>query len=101
MANNGLPGHVAGTSALPPKADVVGGIRVERRIEINQVNALGRDAVAENLEIVAVVERLHPASPVTSSQVGIIAKRSPRSIGDTETVAAVELARQTRMERGE
>ena len=26
MANNGLPGHVAGTSALPPGADLPGGI---------------------------------------------------------------------------
>ncbi len=56
LANNRLPGHVTGTPALPPKADVVGGFRVERRIEIDQVNALGRDAIAENLVIVAVIE---------------------------------------------
>ncbi len=48
-------------SAYPPTSDIIGlgDIRVERRIEIDQVNALGRDAVAENLEIVTVVERLH------------------------------------------
>ena len=49
MANNGPPDHVACTSALPLTADIVGGFRVERRIEIYRVNALGRDAVAENL----------------------------------------------------
>ncbi len=37
------------TTALPLTADIIGGIRVERRIEIDQVNALGRDAIAENL----------------------------------------------------
>ncbi len=37
------------TTALPLTADIIGGFRVERRIEIDQVNALGRDAVAENL----------------------------------------------------
>jgi len=26
MANNGLPGHVAGTSALPPTADIENGM---------------------------------------------------------------------------
>ncbi len=59
---------VRGTSALPATADIGPthrGIRVERRIEIDQVNALGRDAVAEGLEAVAVVERLHRASPLT------------------------------------
>ncbi len=45
------------TTAFPLIADVIGGIRVERRIEIDQVNALGRDAIAENLEVVAVVAR--------------------------------------------
>ena len=49
LANNGLPGHVACTSALPLTAAIISGFRVERRIEIDQVNALGRDAVAENL----------------------------------------------------
>ncbi len=42
-------GHASDHDRFPPIADVVGGIRVERRIEINQVNALGRDAIAENL----------------------------------------------------
>ncbi len=46
-------------SAYPPTSDIVSGVRVEGRIEVDQVNALGRDAVAENLEIVTVVERLH------------------------------------------
>ncbi len=33
---------------FPPLiADVVGSIRVERRIEVDQVNALGRDALAD------------------------------------------------------
>ncbi len=34
-------------TALPPRADAVGRTRVERRIEIDQVNALGCDAIAE------------------------------------------------------
>ena len=37
------------TTPFPQEADVVGCIRVERRIEVDQVNALGRDAIAENL----------------------------------------------------
>ncbi len=49
LATNGLPGHVASTSASPLTADVIGGFRVERRIELDQVNALVRDIVAENL----------------------------------------------------
>ncbi len=61
-------------SAYPPTSDIIGigGIRIERRIEIDQINALGRDAVAENLEVVAVVEGLHRASPLTSWPVPII-----------------------------
>ncbi len=45
MATNGLPGHVASTSASPLTADIIGGVRVERRIEIDQVNVLGPDVV--------------------------------------------------------
>ncbi len=51
-------GHASDHNRFPPIADIVGGIRVERRIEIDQVNALGRDAVAENREVVAVVQSL-------------------------------------------
>ena len=36
------------TSAVGSKADNIGGIRGERRIEIDQASALGRDAVAEH-----------------------------------------------------
>ncbi len=48
-----------GMTGIGYKQTLVEGIRFERRIEIDQVNALGRDVVAENLEVVAVVERLH------------------------------------------
>ncbi len=37
--------HASDHDRFPP--DILGGIRVERRIEIYQVNALGRDAIAE------------------------------------------------------
>ncbi len=43
---------------MPATADIDPthcGIRVERRIEIAQVNALGRDAVAKILEVVAII----------------------------------------------
>ena len=59
---------IRGTSALPATADIGPthrGIGVERRVEIDQVNALGLDAIAENLEVVAVVEGLHRANPLT------------------------------------
>ena len=58
----GLGRGCDGLAFLPfrrAKQDIIGSIRVERRIEIYQVNALGRDAIAENLEVIAVVERLH------------------------------------------
>ncbi len=58
MATSGGSATHPITIASPLIADVMGGIRVERRIEINQVNALGRDAIAEGLEVAAVVERL-------------------------------------------
>ena len=45
------------------RQDVIGGIRAERRIEIYQGNALGRDAVAENLKIVARPPEAGAAAP--------------------------------------
>ena len=56
---------IRGTSALPPKADIgptYCGIRVERRIEIDQVNALGRDAVAESLPMAGYTQATTPVS---------------------------------------
>ncbi len=43
---------VRGTSASPATADIGPthrGVRVEQRIEVDQIDALGRDAIAENL----------------------------------------------------
>src|SRR5208283_4073819 len=38
---------------------VVGGLAVERRIEVNQVNALVVNAAAQDVEVVAIVEPVH------------------------------------------
>ncbi len=77
--SNGSATHPI-TTALPLTADVVSGIRVERRIEIDQANAIGRDTIAEILEIVAVVER-NPEVPVRSR--GCAALRHPASSKST------------------
>ena len=38
------------------KQDVIGGVRIERRVEINQVNRFIRDALPEHGEIVTVIK---------------------------------------------
>ena len=66
-----VPGVVEGLDlggaliALRPlEKDVVGGVRIERRVEIDQVDALVPDAVAQHLEVVAIVKVVaHPPVP--------------------------------------
>ena len=43
--------------------DVVVGVRIERRIEIDQVHALVLYVIAQDVEIVAVIERVGHAAP--------------------------------------
>ena len=45
-------------SARRTERHVLGGVGVERRIEVNQIDAFGCDLVAENLEVVAIVQGL-------------------------------------------
>jgi hypothetical protein len=45
------------------KQHVVAGVRIERRIEIDQVHARIGDVLAQNFEIVAVVERVRHSTP--------------------------------------
>ncbi len=69
-----MPPLDLGLALLPPartKQDVVGRVRVERWIEIDQVNALGRDAVAEGLEVAAVVERLRSRRVIVATVAGL------------------------------
>ena len=44
--------------------DVVIGVRIERRVEIDQINALVRDMLAQDVEIVPEIELVgHASSP--------------------------------------
>ena len=43
--------------------DVVVGVRIERRVEVDQVHAFGAHVIAQDVEIVAVIERVGRASP--------------------------------------
>ncbi len=45
--------------------DIVIGVRIERRVEIDEVHAFIRDMLAQNMQIVAEVERVGHTSPVT------------------------------------
>ena len=59
----GLDLRGAGVAGRPLEQDVVAGVRVERRVEVDEVDARGRDVVAQDLQVVAVVEVVH-GSPV-------------------------------------
>ena len=39
--------------------NVVGGVGIERRVEVNQVHAFGRYCLPQNLQVVAVIERFY------------------------------------------
>ena len=52
----GLDLGVADGSGLFAEEDVVGGLGVEGRVEVDEVDRVVRDVVAEDLEVVAVVE---------------------------------------------
>jgi hypothetical protein len=41
-----------------PEENIVTGVRVERRIEIDEIDALIGDVLAQNGEVVAIIERV-------------------------------------------
>ena len=63
----GLDLRVGAVAGLRLEQDVVIGVRVERRVEVDEVDALARDMLAQNVEIVAVEQlighRLPPNRP--------------------------------------
>ena len=47
--------------------DVVAGVRIKRRVEVDQVHARIGDVLAQHLEIVAVIERVGHWAPLIAS----------------------------------
>jgi hypothetical protein len=65
----GLDLRVGAVAGLRLEQDVVIGVRVERRVEVDEVDALARDMLAENIEIVAVKQLVrHKSSPERGSK---------------------------------
>ena len=50
-------------SGGPAKQHIVIGVRIERRVEVDQIDALGLDALAQHVEIVAVIQVIGHAVP--------------------------------------
>ncbi len=65
--------------ATPLIADIASGVRVERRIEIDC-----RDAVAEGLEVAAVVERLRPRRVTVATGAGLDGECWATKLGQIE-----------------
>lgn len=57
------------------------GVQVERRVDIDEIDALRRDALAQHVEVVAVVERVDPrhARPLKLSPLSGRYAPAPRS----------------------
>lgn len=51
--------RVGAVPGLRLEQNVVVGVRVERRVEVDEIDALVRDAVVQDLQIVAVVKLVH------------------------------------------
>ena len=69
-------------NSIPPTTDF--GVRVERWIEIDKVHALGRDAVAEALEVAAVVERLRSRRVTVATGAGLDGQCWATKLGQIE-----------------
>jgi hypothetical protein len=56
--------RLAGLAGRRTKQDVVGRVRIEWRIQIDEVHALVANALAQHVEIVAVIEVIRHARPL-------------------------------------
>ena len=59
MSSNAVICDSLSLPETPAKQHVVISVAVKRRVEINKINRLVLDEIAKNLQIVAVVERVH------------------------------------------
>ena len=51
--------RIAAAAGLELEQHVVIGVRVERRIEVDQIDAVARDVIAQDIEIVAIEKLVH------------------------------------------
>jgi hypothetical protein len=59
------------------KQHVIAGVGIERRVQIDQVNALIADAVAQNLQVVAVIQMIGHARPDACPHPGTVGLSQP------------------------
>src|ERR1700736_3698471 len=69
-----------------PEKDVVGRVRVKRRIQVNKINRLVRNALPEHVEIVTVEKGLHATGVLASARLNC----RPRAAAESRVSSATE-----------